>query len=101
MNTIEEARTHCRFVGEGIERDVAEGKNLGERFEGTQLLLFKVERESGADKVVGGELGGDDSDIILSESGVTKRWGNEIIGYAFGKETRAALVEFFSMCYHS
>ncbi len=35
MNTIEEVREHCRFVGEGIERDVAEGKDLCERFEGT------------------------------------------------------------------
>lgn len=100
MSNIEDAKVHCRFVGEGIERDVAEGKDLCERFEGTQLLRFKVERDGGEEKVVDGELGGDDSSIIVSESGVTKRWGDEIVGYAFGEETRAALVEFFSMCYH-
>ncbi len=101
MNTIEEVREHCRFVGEGIERDVAEGKDLGERFEGTQLLRFKVERDGGGDKVVGGELGGDDSGIIVSESGVMKRWGDEIVGYAFDGETRDALIEFFNSLYYT
>ncbi len=62
---------------------------------------FKVERDDGGEKVVGGELGGDDSGIIVSESGVTKRWGDEIVGYAFDEETSATLVEFFSMCYHA
>ena len=75
-------------------------RDLGERFEGTQLLRFKVERGGGGKKMVGGELGGDDSHVVVSESGVTKRWGDEIVGYVFGEETRAALVEFFSMCYH-
>lgn len=101
MNTIEEAREHCRFVGEGIERDIAEGKAPVDIFEGTQLLRFKVERDDDDEKVVGGELGGDDSHVVVSESGVTKRWGDEIVGYAFGEETRAALVEFFSMYYHA
>ncbi len=99
MSNIEEAKAHCRFVGEGIERDVAEGRDLGERFEGTQLLRFKVESDGGDEKVVGGELGGDDSGIIVSEYGVMKRWGDDIVGYAFGEETRAALVEFFTICH--
>ncbi len=37
MSNIEEAKAHCRFVGEGIDRDVAEGRDLGERFEGGTL----------------------------------------------------------------
>ena len=52
-------------------------------------------------KVVGGEMGGDDSGIVVSESGVTKCWGDEIVGYAFDAETRAALVEFFETLYYS
>ena len=60
MKTIEDARNHCRFVGEGIEKDVAAGGNLGERFEGTPMLRFKVEHDGGKETVVGGELGGGD-----------------------------------------
>lgn len=101
MKTIEDARNHCRFVGEGIEKDVTEGKDLGERFEGTQLLRFKVEREGNRETVVGGELGGDDSGIVVSESGVTKLFGDEIVGYAFSSETRAAMVEFFAASYYA
>ena len=41
------------------------------------------------------ESRGDDSGIVVSESGVTKTYGDEIVGYAFDAETRAALVEFF------
>ena len=29
MQTIDEAREHCRFVGKGIEKMVAEGGNHG------------------------------------------------------------------------
>ena len=36
---------HCRFVGEGIEKSVADGEDLFARFEGTPILRFKVERE--------------------------------------------------------
>ena len=101
MKTIEDARNHCRFVGEGIEKDVAEGGDLGARFEGTPLLRFKVERDGGKESVVGGELGGDDSGIVVSESGVTKLFGDEVVGYAFSSETRAAMVEFFAASYHA
>lgn len=101
MKTIEEAIAHCRFVGEGIERDVAEDKDLGERFEGTPLLRCKVERNGGRETVVGGELGGDDSGIVVSESGVTKAFGDEIVGYAFGAETREAMVAFFASAFHA
>ena len=52
-------------------------------------------------KVVGGELGGDDSRVVVSERGVTKTYGDEIVGYAFDPETRSTLVEFFNGCYHS
>ena len=31
-------------------------------------------------KVVGGEMGGDDSGIVVSENGVTKTYGEEIVG---------------------
>ena len=101
MKTIEEARNHCRYVGEGIEKAVADGEDLFARFEGTPLLRFKVERDGGKETVVGGELGGDDSGIVVSESGVTKVFGDEIVGYAFGAETRAAMVEFFAASYHA
>ena len=38
MQTLEEAREHCRFVGKDIEKMVADGEDLGARFEGTQML---------------------------------------------------------------
>ena len=34
MKTIGDARAHYRFVGEGIERCVADGEDLFPRFEG-------------------------------------------------------------------
>ena len=101
MQTLEEAMEHCRFVGEGIEKAVADGEDLLEKFEGTQMLRFKVDKDGGSMKVVGGELGGDDSGIVVSESSVTKRIGDEIVGYAFDAETGAALVEFFDTCCNS
>ena len=52
-------------------------------------------------KVVGGELGGDNSHVVASERGVTKTCGDEIVGYAFAPETRAALIEFFASCYYT
>ena len=48
-----------------------------------------------------GFLGGDDSRVVVSESGVTKVWGDEVVGYAFGAETREAMVEFFAAVYHA
>ena len=56
MKTIEDVRNHCRFVGEGIEQCVAERENLFARFEGTQLLRFKVERDGGRE--TGAAMGG-------------------------------------------
>ena len=101
MKTLEEVKAHCRFVGEGIEKSVADGEDLFARFEGTPILRFKAEREGGRETVVGGELGGDDSRVVVSESGVTKVWGDEVVGYAFGAETREAMVEFFAAAYHA
>lgn len=101
MQTLEEARKHCRFVGEGIEKAVTDGEDLLEKFEGTQMLRFKVDKDGRGMRVVGGELGDDDSGIVVSESGVTKRIGDEIVGYAFDPEPRAALVEFFDTCCNS
>ena len=101
MKTIEDARNHCRFVGEGIEQCVADGEDLFARFEGTPLLRFKVERDGGKETVVGGELGGDDSGIVVSESGVTKLFGDEVVSYAFSSETREAMVEFFAASYNA
>ena len=60
-----------------------------------------MEREGGRETVVGGELGGDDSGIVVSESGVTKVWGDEVVGYVFGAEAREAMVEFFAVAYHA
>ncbi len=101
MQTSEEIKAHCRFVGEGIVKAVADGEDLFTLFEGTQLLSFKMEKDGGGVKVIGGELGGDDSHVVISESGVTKSWGDEIVGYAFDAETRAALVEFFDSCWNA
>ena len=58
-----------------------------------------MERDGNRETVVGGELGGDDSHVVVSESCVTKTFGDEIVGYAFGDETREAMVEFFAACY--
>ena len=99
MQTIDEVREHCRFVGKGIEKIVADGEDLAAKFEGTQLIWFKVDKDGNGVKVIGGEIGGDDSGLVISESGVTKRHGDEIVGYAFDAETRAALVEFFDTLY--
>ena len=96
MKTLEEVKAHCRFVGEGIEKSVADGEDLLARFEGTPILRFKVERDGGRETVVGGELGGDDSRVVVSESGVTKTFG-----YAFGAGTREAMVEFFAAAYYA
>ena len=101
MQTIDEVKAHCRFVGERIEKAVAHGEDLTEKFEGTQLIRFKVDKDGDGVKVVGGEIGGDDSGIFMTESGVTKRHGDEIVGYAFDSETRAALVEFFDTLYYT
>ena len=101
MQTIAEVREHCRFVGKGIEKAVAEGEDITAKFEGTQLIWFKVDKDGDDVKVIGGEIGGDDSGLVISESGVTKRHGDEIVGYAFDAETRAALVEFFDTLYYA
>ena len=101
MKTIEEVREHCRFVAQGIADAVAADEDLGEKFEGVQMVRFKVVKDGADVKVVGGELGGDDSGIIISEEGVTKMFAGEIVGYQFDEETSAALREFFTTCYAS
>ena len=102
MQTIDEAKAHCRFVGKGIEKMVADGEDLNAKFEGQiTMLRFKLEKDGSGVKVVGGEMGGDDSGVFITESGVTKRWGDEIVGYAFDGETRAALIEFFNLLYYT
>ena len=100
MQTINESRERCRFVGEGIEKMVAEGEDLTAKFDGQiTMLRFKLEKDGSGVKVVGGEMEGDDSHVVVSERGVTKTYGDEIVGYAFDPETRAALVEFFNTLY--
>ena len=101
MQTIDEVREHCRDVGKGIEKMVADGEDLRARFEGTQMIRIKVDKDGDGVKVVGGEMGGDDSGIVVSESGVTKIYSDEIVGYAFDPETRAAMVEFFNTLYYT
>ena len=101
MQTIDEVKEHCRVVAQGIVDAVAADEDLGEKFEGVQMMQFKVEKDGADVKVVGGELGGDDSGIIVSEAGVTKMFAGEIVGYQFDEETRAALIEFFTTCYAS
>ena len=101
MQTIDEVKEHCRFVGKDIEKMVADGEDLGTRFEGTQMIRIKVDKDGNDVKVVGGEMGGDDSGIVVSESGVTKTYGEEIVGYVFDPETRSALIEFFKTLFYS
>ena len=101
MQTIDEAREHCRFVGKDIEKMVAEDEDLTAKFVGTQLIRFKVDKDGDGVKVVGVEIGSDDSGIFTTESGVTKRHGDEIVGYAFASEPRVALVEFFNTLYYT
>lgn len=101
MQTMKEVREHCRFVGKDIEKMVADGEDLRARFEGTQMIRIKVDKDGNSVKVVGGEMGGDDSGIVVSEIGVTKTYGDEIVGYAFDVETRATLVEFFETLYYA
>ena len=101
MQTIDEAKEHCRFVAQGIVDAVATGEDLGEKFEGVQMVRFKVVKDGAAVKVVGGEIGGDDSGIVISEEGVTKMFAGQIVGYQFDEETRAALIDFFATCYAS
>ena len=101
MKTIEEVREHCRFVAQGIADAVAANEDLMPGFGNPPILRFKVEKDGGDVKVVGGEIGGDDSGIIISEEGVTKMFAGEIVGYQFDEETRAALIEFFTTCYAS
>lgn len=45
MITLEEVKAHCRFVGERIEKGVADGEDLFAWFEERPVLRFKVERE--------------------------------------------------------
>ena len=102
MQTKDEAREHCRDVGKDIEKMVADGEDLRARFEGQiRMLRFKMEKDGDGVKVVGGEMGGDDPDIVVSESGVAKTYGDEIVGYAFDVETRATLVELFETLYYA
>ena len=101
MKTINEVKEHCRFVAQGIADAVAAGEDLGEKFEGVQMMRFKVVKDGADVKVVGGEIGGDDSGIVISEEGVTKMFAGEIVGCQFDEETSAALREFFETLYNS
>lgn len=99
--SLEEARQECRDVGKGIEKLVAEGGDLLEAFEGTQQITFRVTKDCNEIHLIGGTLGGDDSRITVSEMGTWKTWNDEIVGYAFDRETRAALLELFSSLYNA
>lgn len=101
MKTVDDVKECCRFVAQGIVDAVATGEDLGEKFEGVQMVRFKVVKEGAAMKVVGGEIGGDDSGIVISEEGVTKMFAGQIVGYQFDEETSAALREFFETLYNS
>lgn len=56
------------------------------------MLRFKIERDGGKETAGGGEPGGDDSGIVVSETVVTKLFGDGIVGYAFNEETREAMI---------
>ena len=53
------------------------------------MFRFKVEKEGNEVKAVGGELGGDDSHVVVFERGVMKTYSDESRGYAFNPETCA------------
>lgn len=100
MDTISEAKEHCRYVAQGVIEAVANGEDLTGYFEGVQNVRFLVDR--GADgkvSVVGGVIEADDSGIEISDRGVFKQYGDEYVGVAFDPETRAAFIEFFGMLY--
>ena len=42
MQTIDEEREHCRFVGKGIEKMVADGEDLNAKFEGASWAANNV-----------------------------------------------------------
>ena len=48
-----------------------------------------------------GEFAPDDSGIYTTEKGVFKFYGDELVGYAFDRETREAMREFFDTAYIS
>lgn len=59
MKTKEEARELCRQKGKEIEKWLEDGGDLLDFFEGgVSRLLFKVEREDGVERLVGGEAEG-------------------------------------------
>ncbi len=98
--SVEEAREECRHVGKGIEELVESGGDLLEAFEGSvPALRFKIVKDGRETHVVGGEIFGDDSHLVISEAGVWKAWGDGIVGYAFPVETQAAMRDFFRTLY--
>jgi len=100
MNTFDEVKEHCKFVADGIAKAVADGEDLGRKFEGSQQIRFLIEKEAdGRPKVAGGWIEADDSGIEVSERGVFKRVGDEYVGTAFDAETSAAMREFFDTVY--
>jgi len=101
MQTIEEAKEHCRFVAQGIADAVAADEDWTTGLGNPPILRFKVVKDGNDVKVVGGEIGGDDSGIVISEEGVTKIFAGQIVGYRFDPETSAALREFFETLYNS
>jgi len=87
-------------VAEGIAGAIAEGEDLGGKFEGAQQIRFLIEKEAdGSPKVVGGWIEADDSGIEVSERGVFKRVGDEYVGTPFDAETSAAMRKFFDTVY--
>lgn len=99
MATKEELRDACREKGKEIEKFVEEGGDLIDFFVGgVSRMQFKVEREDGVERLTGGEAECGDSRFVVSERGVTRIWLDEIVGYAFDDETRAAMVKFFETC---
>ena len=99
MQTIEDVTKHCREVGEGFAAAVAASEDLGKRFEGLQGITFCVEKDGSEIEVVGAEIAPDDSSIYTTEKGVFKFYGDELVGYAFDRETREAMREFFDTAY--
>ena len=99
MQAIDEVKKHCREVGEGIAAAVAAGEDQGAKFEGAQGGTFRIEKNGSEIEVVGGEIAPDDSGIYTTEKGVFKFFGDELVGFAFDRETREAMREFFDTAY--
>jgi len=88
-------------VAEGIAKAVADGEDLGSKFEGSQQIRFLIEKEAdGRPKVVGGWIEADDSgNYVLRQGGKAKNFAWRRIVLTIGNCARAdACASFDLLC---